>query len=182
MSTLALRTPPGRSASARSAGSASSVPTSFPSRRPRPTRHGADAAGGQLSSAGSSIPRAASDLCVELRRQHHVDIGQPDAYVHHARPLSGPAHGIRRRNSAISAPLSISVGSRPTATILSLTDGCSRRVTSSPSAGQRNRRGGRHAARERIPGRSTSCTKGISILALPSPVDERHLHDPDHGA
>ena len=58
---------------------------------------GTDAAGGQLLQRGLlRSRRPTTDLCVELRRQHHVDSGQPNAYVHHAGPLSGPAHRIRR--------------------------------------------------------------------------------------
>ena len=67
--------------------------------------------------------RATADLFVEFRRQHHVDRGQPNAYVQYAGPYQVRLTVSDGVNSTLSTPLSISAGTRPTATILSPTDG-----------------------------------------------------------
>ena len=119
---------------------------------------------------------------MDLRRWRHIDAANPS----HTYTVAGPyqarltvSDGV---NSTLSPPLSISAGNRPVvrpSTTLRQIMECSGRAMSSPSAG-RDRRGGRHAAGQRLylehrlPPRGPR-SSGYSHHRR----NQRHLHDPD---
>ena len=133
----------------------------------------AGAAGRQLLERGLvGSRRPAADVLVDVRRQHHVDSGQSEAHVLAAGPVLGAALGLGRReyDALDAANRSASEARRRQPSCRRRTAASSSQVTSSPSRGRQPTRRTARCLPARSPGRSTSCTKAMSIPACPSPA------------